>query len=66
MKIKNKRLLSVALLLIPFLINSMWYIRLSSSYSIVGLFETDLLGTLAIVSTILLLPITTYKILKFK
>jgi hypothetical protein len=66
MKIKNKRLLSVALLLIPFLINSMWYIRLSSSYSIVGLFQTDLLGTLAIVSTILLLPITTYRILKFK
>ena len=66
MKIKNKRLLSVVLLLIPFLFNSMWYVRLSSSYNIVSLFQTDLLGTLAIVSTILLLPITTYRILKFK
>ena len=62
MKIQNKIIINT-LLAVPFLLNLTWYIRLSASYSIVGLFETDFLGTSAIASSIVLIPIALVLIL---
>ena len=57
MKIQNKKIIIIILLAIPFLSNLTWYIRLSSSYSIVGLFESDFLGASSIMSSIFLISI---------
>ena len=64
MKIQNKKIIITTLLSFPFLLNLSWYIKLTPSYSIVGLFETDLLGASAIVSSIFLIPIVLVIILR--
>jgi hypothetical protein len=63
MKIQNKKII-IILLAIPFLSNLTWYITdLGHYYSFIGLFTSHFLPALAVVSSIVLIPIALVLIL---